>query len=39
MIKFGSRTDVIIPSEFISETLVNVGDKVRGGVTVLAKWQ
>ncbi|MFL5330582.1 MAG: phosphatidylserine decarboxylase [Gemmataceae bacterium] len=39
MIKFGSRTDLIVPSEHISETLVKVGDKVRGGVTVLAKWQ
>ena len=39
MIKFGSRTDLIIPSDAVAETLVKVGDRVRGGVTILAKWK
>jgi len=37
MIKFGSRTDLLIPSSQVKETLVKVGDKVRGGVTILAR--
>lgn len=35
MIKFGSRTDVILPSTV--EILVNEGMHVRGGVTIIAK--
>ena len=37
MIKFGSRTDVIVPLDIVKQTPVIVGDKVRGGVTVLAR--
>jgi phosphatidylserine decarboxylase len=37
MIKFGSRTDVIVPHDIVSATSVKVGDKVRGGVTILAR--
>ena len=35
LIKFGSRTDLVIPSE--AEVLVKVGDRVRGGASVLAR--
>jgi phosphatidylserine decarboxylase len=35
MIKFGSRTDVLIPAGENREVLTKVGDKVRGGTTVL----
>jgi phosphatidylserine decarboxylase len=35
LIKFGSRTDVIFPSP--AETLVKVGDRVKGGSSVLAR--
>src|SRR5262249_55176577 len=34
MIKFGSRTEVLIPAGEKVESLVRVGDKVRGGSTV-----
>jgi phosphatidylserine decarboxylase len=37
MIKFGSRTDVLVPYESIREVLVAVGDKVRGGETILLR--
>lgn len=37
MIKFGSRTDFLAPADRISAILVKPGDKVRGGLTVLAK--
>lgn len=37
MIKFGSRTDVIFPSP--SELAVKVGDRVKGGSSVLARVQ
>jgi phosphatidylserine decarboxylase len=37
MIKFGSRTDVLIPVDVPREVLVKVGDKVRGGSTVLLR--
>ena len=37
MIKFGSRTDLLIPADMVTHTLVKVGDKVRGGITVLAQ--
>jgi phosphatidylserine decarboxylase len=35
LIKFGSRTDVLLPGE--AEVLVKVGDRVRGGASVLAR--
>lgn len=35
MIKFGSRTDVLLPAEKVSKVLVKVGDKVQGAQTVL----
>jgi phosphatidylserine decarboxylase len=35
MIKFGSRTDVLLPAGEKIELLVKVGDKVKGGSTVL----
>lgn len=38
LIRFGSRTDVYLPASRYS-TLVNVGDRVVGGVTPLAKLQ
>jgi phosphatidylserine decarboxylase len=34
MIKFGSRTDVLMPANV--EIAVKVGDKVRGGETIIA---
>ena len=37
MIKFGSRTDVLVPAVPMPEALVKVGDKVRGGSTVLMR--
>jgi len=38
MIKFGSRTDVLVPADEVPELKVKVGDKVKGGMTVLARW-
>lgn len=38
MIKLGSRTELIIPKEAGLEILVSVGQKVRAGSTVLAKY-
>lgn len=38
MIKFGSRTDVCIPVEEPIEMNVKVGDKVKGGSTILLKF-
>lgn len=35
LIKFGSRTDVLLPGE--AEPLVRVGDRVRGGASVIAR--
>jgi phosphatidylserine decarboxylase len=35
MIKFGSRTDVLLPTGMVKEVVVKVGDKVRGGKTIL----
>ena len=35
MIRFGSRTEVYLPME--SAIIVNVGDKVRGGATIIAR--
>lgn len=37
MIKLGSRTDLLLPAGAAAEVLVKVGDKVRGGATVLAR--
>jgi phosphatidylserine decarboxylase len=37
MIKFGSRTDLLMPLEAGLETLVKVGDKVKGGSTILLR--
>jgi phosphatidylserine decarboxylase len=37
MIKFGSRTDVLIPAGTAKEVLVKVGDKVSGGTTILMR--
>ena len=36
MIKFGSSTELILPQELVSEIHVSEGDRVRGGVTLLA---
>jgi len=35
LIKFGSRTDIVIPGE--ADVLVKVGDRVRGAASVLAR--
>jgi phosphatidylserine decarboxylase len=35
-IKFGSRVDLLLPVE--TKLLVNIGDKVQGGVTVIANF-
>jgi phosphatidylserine decarboxylase len=35
MIKFGSRTDILMPRE--AAILVSIGDKVRGGETIIAR--
>jgi phosphatidylserine decarboxylase len=37
MIKFGSRTDVLVPASAEVEVLVKVGDKVKGASTVLMR--
>jgi phosphatidylserine decarboxylase len=37
MIKFGSRTELYVPSRSIAEVTVKVGDKVKGGETVIAR--
>jgi phosphatidylserine decarboxylase len=39
MIKFGSRTDVLLPVREDVEVRVKVGDKVQGGSTVLLRYQ
>jgi phosphatidylserine decarboxylase len=39
MIKLGSRTEVCLPEHPSWEVLVRVGDKARGGLTVLARWR
>ena len=36
MIKFGSSTELILPRELVAEIHVSEGDRVKGGVTVLA---
>jgi phosphatidylserine decarboxylase len=37
LIRFGSRTDVYLPAGHV-EPLVDVGDRVAGGETVIARW-
>ena len=37
MIKFGSRTDVLIPAQMAKEVFIKVGDKVRGAKTILLR--
>jgi phosphatidylserine decarboxylase len=37
MIKFGSRTEVLLPADLAVEVAVRVGDKVRGGSTILLR--
>ncbi len=37
LIRFGSRTDVLIPKSKIGRILVKEGDRVKGGETVIAK--
>ncbi len=39
MIKFGSRTELYLPVRSNFEPAVNVGDRVYGGVTVIARYQ
>jgi phosphatidylserine decarboxylase len=39
MIKLGSRTDLLLPAGEAPEVLVKVGDKVRGGTTVLLRFR
>ena len=39
LIKFGSRTDLLLPVQSVGDVLVRVGDKVRGGTTVLLRLQ
>lgn len=38
MIKFGSRTDVLIPAGLAVEVLVKVGDTVQGGSSILLRY-
>jgi phosphatidylserine decarboxylase len=38
MIKLGSRTELVVPKEDGLKVLVTVGQKVRGGATVIAKY-
>jgi phosphatidylserine decarboxylase len=38
MIKFGSRTDVLIPASESFEVLARVGDRVKGGSTILLRF-
>jgi phosphatidylserine decarboxylase len=37
MIKFGSRTDLLVPAERVGEVIVKVGDKVRGAASILLR--
>ena len=39
MIKFGSRTEVLLPPDVVAETLVKVGDFVKGGSSILLRWK
>ena len=35
MIKFGSRTDLYVPAGALAELRVAIGDRVKGGLTVI----
>src|SRR5207248_4503681 len=37
MIKFGSRTDILVPADDAKDVIVRVGDKVKGGLTILVR--
>lgn len=37
MIKFGSRTELYVPSRSLAEITVRVGDRVKGGETIIAR--
>jgi phosphatidylserine decarboxylase len=37
MIKFGSTTELVVPTAEVAQVCVNRGDRVTGGVTVLAR--
>ena len=37
MIKFGSRTELYVPRRSLAEVTVKVGDKVKGGETIIAR--
>lgn len=37
IIKFGSRTELVIPRQEGTDVLVSIGDKVKGGLTILAR--
>ena len=39
MIKFGSRTESLLPNDGKAEVKVGVGDKVRGGSTVVLQFR
>jgi phosphatidylserine decarboxylase len=39
MIKFGSRTEVLVPAGEAPDVEIKVGDKVKGGATVLLRYQ
>ena len=39
MIKFGSRTELLVPTGQDLDVLVGIGDKVKGARTVLARWK
>jgi phosphatidylserine decarboxylase len=39
MIKFGSRTELYLPARTNLKLLINIGDKVKAGITVVAKYQ
>jgi phosphatidylserine decarboxylase len=38
MIKLGSRTDLLVPADQAREVLVRVGDKVKGGASILVRY-
>jgi phosphatidylserine decarboxylase len=38
MIKFGSRTDLILPKSAVLKLEIKVGDRVKAGSTVMGKW-
>ena len=39
MIKFGSRTELLVPADADVEVLVKIGDNVRGGATQLLRYR